>query len=333
MNMTKRTIQAAAAIPGLLLLLSAFPAGAQSAEPGETLWDDTMMVAAADDSGADEPRQWADEGAETCLECHDDPEVMGITHRAHAQMGDSRTPFAARQCEACHGASPQHLEKPAEGEKRKPPTVVFGKDSPTPVDEQNAVCLDCHESSERMHWRGSSHQFAGLSCATCHKPHQSRSPMESGEGQQDTCFDCHTEIRAQINKRSHHPIRENILSCSDCHNPHGSFTRANLSGTTVNQTCYECHEEKRGPFLWEHQPVREDCTTCHTPHGSTQPNLLETRGPWLCQRCHSAQFHPSTLYDGNTVQELDDHVIANNCLNCHTKVHGSNHPSGVRFLR
>jgi predicted CXXCH cytochrome family protein len=53
-----------------------------------------------------------------------------------------------------------------------------------------------------------------------------------------------------------------------------------LLEATVNDTCYQCHAEKRGPFLWEHAPVREDCTNCHSPHGSTQPSLLKARTPW-----------------------------------------------------
>ncbi len=43
----------------------------------------------------------------------------------------------------------------------------------------------------------------------------------------------------------------------------------------MNETCYTCHADKRGPFLWEHQPVNEDCTNCHTPHGSNITPLLK----------------------------------------------------------
>ena len=62
---------------------------------------------------------------------------------------------------------------------------------------------------------------------------------------------------------------------------------------TVNQTCYTCHAEKRGPFLWEHAPAAEDCTLCHTPHGSVYPSLLTKTPPLLCQQCHSVAGHPS----------------------------------------
>ena len=134
---------------------------------------------------------------------------------------------------------------------------------------------------------------------------------------------------------SHHPIREGKVVCSNCHNPHGSFGPSLLAKATVNETCYQCHAEKRGPFLWEHAPVREDCLNCHTPHGATNPRLLKVRAPWLCQTCHLAQFHPSTLYQGVDIPPFgaDQHLLAKGCLNCHAVIHGSNHPSGIRFLR
>ena len=49
-----------------------------------------------------------------------------------------------------------------------------------------------------------------------------------------------------------------------------SWAFANLKAASVNEQCYTCHTEKRGPFLWEHAPVRESCLNCHTPHGSNQ---------------------------------------------------------------
>ena len=32
-----------------------------------------------------------------------------------------------------------------------------------------------------------------------------------------------------------------------------------IKADSVNELCYTCHTEKRGPFLFEHAPVREDC--------------------------------------------------------------------------
>jgi len=105
----------------------------------------------------------------------------------------------------------------------------------------------------------------------------------------------------------------------------------------VNDNCYSCHAEKRGPFLWEHAPVREDCSICHEPHGSNNPTLLKTRMPQLCQQCHIAGGgHPPTPYGGpnpGPPLSIERRVGAASCLNCHTEVHGSNHPSGVRWTR
>ena len=78
------------------------------------------------------------------------------------------------------------------------------------------------------------------------------------------------------------------MVCSDCHNPHGSAGPHALKEFTVNETCYNCHADKRGPMLWEHQPVREDCINCHTPHGSTQARLMKEHMGFMCSSCHSA---------------------------------------------
>jgi DmsE family decaheme c-type cytochrome len=81
------------------------------------------------------------------------------------------------------------------------------------------------------------------------------------------CATCHKAEQAQIHRFSRHPILEGKVTCSSCHNPHGSDGPSLLIKETENQTCTTCHAEKRGPFLWEHEPVVDGCTNCHTPHG------------------------------------------------------------------
>ena len=63
-------------------------------------------------------------------------------------------------------------------------------------------------------------------------------------------------------------------------------------GSSVAESCMSCHTEMRGPMLWEHAPVRENCATCHDPHGSSNDRMLAVRMPMLCQRCHVATRHP-----------------------------------------
>jgi DmsE family decaheme c-type cytochrome len=128
---------------------------------------------------------------------------------------------------------------------------------------------------------------------------------------------------------------EGKVICSDCHNPHGSAGPQQLARNTVNEVCYQCHAEKRGPFLFEHQPVREDCTNCHNPHGTNQPRLLAVREPWLCQQCHGEPSHPSRLYSGTGIPPNGavEQLLGRSCTNCHSVIHGSNHPSGSHFFR
>lgn len=282
----------------------------------------------------------AAEAVRVCTKCHDESDkkpVLAILKTKHAVVGDKRTPFADQACITCHGKSENHLKEPAKGEKRLLPDIAFGKTSTTSSVDKNGVCLTCHENSLRMSWKGSPHETQDLNCASCHTVHTGKDPTLVKITQPETCFNCHKDRRAQIFRPSTHPIKEGKVSCSDCHNPHGGTGPKQLARGTVNETCYTCHAEKRGPFLWEHEPVREDCTICHEPHGSVHNSLLKVRGPWLCQQCHMVQFHPSTAYSGTglptTKPSGAQQMLLKNCMNCHSQVHGSNHPSGVRKTR
>lgn len=290
---------------------------------------------------------WAEDGVEACLECHDETEehsILPILQTPHGMRADSRAPLAQTHgCQTCHGPSAAHMDDPPEGGERAEVAIAF--DEETPPEVASAVCLTCHEGGTQMNWRASEHASHDVACTSCHEPHAEEDPMLvrdirpdhwRREGQTGTCFSCHPEQRAKMHRLSSHPIKEGKVRCSDCHNPHGSASGAQLVKATVNQTCYQCHAEKRGPFLWEHAPVREDCGTCHDPHGSNHRALLEARTPWLCQNCHMAGFHPSTAYSGDHLPgggSDGSKFLGKNCLNCHTEIHGSNHPSGPRFTR
>jgi DmsE family decaheme c-type cytochrome len=114
--------------------------------------------------------------------------------------------------------------------------------------------------------------------------------------------------------------------CSDCHNPHGSFTDKILRTASVNDTCYKCHAEKRGPFLFEHLPVRENCLNCHDPHGTVNEASLKVARPRLCFECHSIGHSQITGINSVT-------TMSRACNNCHTQVHGSNSPAGGALMR
>lgn len=272
----------------------------------------------------------------TCLNCHDTPDVTGVLHGAHMVKADARTKVSDEGCQNCHGDSRAHAARPADGQARPKPAVVFAGAAASPVAERNKACTGCHEGGAVMHWQGSQHENADLACSSCHSSHKTQDPMLVKTAQAFVCFSCHAEQRAAAVKPSHHPVTEGIMTCSDCHNPMGSPTLHMLKGTTLNETCYACHDEKRGPFLWEHAPVAEDCSICHTPHGSIQTTLLKQRQPYLCENCHDSSLHNSQPFSGNSLPGRPGaarQMILNGCANCHSQVHGSNHPSGVRLGR
>jgi DmsE family decaheme c-type cytochrome len=102
-----------------------------------------------------------------------------------------------------------------------------------------------------------------------------------------------------------------------------------IKANAPNDLCYQCHAEKRGPYMWEHPPVEENCLTCHTSHGSNHAKLLVSKVPQLCQGCHDYTRHPGTIYTSSeTFQGTSrtNRMFARACLNCHSTIHGSNGP-------
>jgi len=277
---------------------------------------------------------YSPQGADTCLGCHaSNPGVMAIFHTKHARPGDPRGPFGhgGLQCEACHGPGGAHVD--AMGDTTK--IIAFGPKSHSTVKQQNANCLGCHQSNAAHDWASSAHAAGDVACTSCHQLHTAKDPVQTAAGQIEVCAGCHQAEHADLDKLSRHPLREGKMACTSCHSPHGSTAPAQLVRNTVNETCTSCHAEYRGPFLWEHQPVAEDCTNCHNPHGSVQPALLKLRPPFLCQTCHEGAGHPSVV---NSPQGLPGagasaFLLAGGCINCHSQIHGSNHPSGRALMR
>src|SRR3990167_8618332 len=230
-------------------------------------------------------------GDSVCQNCHED-QLAKFNKTLMAKYLYSKTKSGKETfaCETCHGPGRAHSE--AGGGRGVGNLITFGKGATTPAEKQNAVCLQCHSEIE-------------------------------------TCGQCHQQKRAQRMRYSHMPLRENKMKCTSCHSPHGSVSDKLLKGNSINEMCYSCHAEKRGPFLWEHAPVAESCTNCHDPHGSNNERMLTLPKPRLCQQCHVESGHPTTPQRLTATRYLSDQA----CNNCHYDVHGSNHPSGKAFTR
>lgn len=277
-------------------------------------------------------------GADSCLACHDEDSVLALFRGAHAVPTDPNGPFGhgQLQCEACHGPSGDHAGRVRRGQERPSPGAIFGSEAPTPIDVQNGLCMGCHSSDTGFGWHGNDHDINEVGCADCHTSHVARDPVLMTSTQPDVCFECHQQQRTQSLKPYSHPIRQGKMDCSGCHNTHGGTSEWQFARQTLNDTCFDCHAEKRGPYLWEHAPVAEDCGNCHDPHGSNHPGMLAMRAPMLCQSCHSQAGHPSVPADGDGLASgptPSQYMLGQNCMNCHTQSHGSNHPSGSRLMR
>ena len=286
--------------------------------------------------------QYSEKGADTCLYCHDEESdsakftTGGVFKTRHARRGDKHGPFGpgGLQCEACHGPGANHSIKDS---KKIPTTNSQKSNSFLLAAQRNQPCLECHQDQARTAWHAGAHSSSQLGCADCHTIHAERDPVLARATEADVCYRCHKQQRADFHKSSSHPVRVGRMSCSDCHNAHGSSTVAMLNKPTLNQTCYSCHADKRGPVLWEHAPVVEDCTLCHSSHGSPRPALLAKSAPLLCQQCHTTASHPAVARTGSALPGGaaggSIFLIAGSCTNCHSQVHGSNHPAGAKLMR
>lgn len=292
--------------------------------------------------------------SEICKGCHS-AYVEGYQATKHGQKGNVKGP----DCVSCHGQSA--LEHAKQGGGRGVGGIFGFNNKAIPAEKKAAVCLSCHEGNRHLtFWDSGKHKKNDVSCNNCHtlhgtpgagatvalrQPNPSVTPYQttSRQLQYETCTSCHKQIRSQLLKPSHHPIIEGRIACTNCHNPHGALSKAMINSESVRELCISCHTEKRGPFMWEHPPVEENCLTCHNAHGSNHNRLLAEKAPNVCQDCHDAAQHPGTVYDGsggftpvpprNVIPST--RLIARGCVNCHNNLHGSNAPAtrGKFFFR
>ncbi len=305
-----------------------------------------LSVPAAAPAGAEEPETLAKDSASdyvgdtACLTCHE------ILHKGftaayrptiHAKVfteSNALTALMKRGCEGCHGPGGEHMR--AGGGKGKKNIIAFTGASPEAIRSESEICLTCHKGGERLYWAGSIHPSRDVGCTSCHTVMRNASLRDQLAKAEviDTCGTCHRVQKARQFRSAHMPARgeehgEGRMDCSSCHNPHGTIADSLIAKNTINENCYQCHTDKRGPFLWEHLPVRENCLTCHDPHGTTRDKMLKLGLPRLCQSCHV-----NTSHRNNPVSDPTDRFVrGGSCLNCHPAVHGTNHPSGNVFTR
>jgi DmsE family decaheme c-type cytochrome len=258
-------------------------------------------------------------GSEVCASCHDE-NAKKFADNPHTKISLMHGGSAAT-CESCHGPGKAHVEGGGDVTKIFNPAKHSTK-------EVDATCLNCHAGAHPDFER-SPHAKADVGCVGCHSIHKSEDKEHLLKASQPTlCFQCHTDEKPQFDMPFHHKVNEGLIKCSDCHDVHGTFEKSNLrSRNDSNLICTKCHTEKRGPFVYEHTPVKgEGCMGCHTPHGSQNARMLNMPNVnLLCNQCHSP-VAAGTVHGMNAgSSELTP------CTDCHTMIHGSN--MNVAFIR
>src|SRR5262245_1032662 len=289
-------------------------------------WQVHAQPAPADSSKAAGNQPAAYVGSEVCQACHEDI-FNAIRKSPHQAIElDKKRGWDGKTCESCHGPGSKHAESGSADEIRNP-----AKLQPAEVDK---TCLKCHLNQPTHVGRiQSSHAKSQIACTSCHAIH-SRGPMGLVERKTAAvnvqCAGCHASAWNQFQRPYKHRLPEGAMSCVDCHNPHGSFQPGMMQTFAVNEPgCFRCHGEKRGPFTFEHAPVRfEGCGSCHEPHGSANPRML-TRAQvrFTCLECHANLPSPATPKTAMGVVRPTLQALRSprhqNCTICHLKVHGS----------
>jgi DmsE family decaheme c-type cytochrome len=265
-------------------------------------------------------------GSEACQACHDDI-YKALLKSPHSAVESSKhTKWAGKACESCHGPGSKHADS------LNPADII----NPLKLDAAAADkdCLQCHLNRPTQIGRiESSHAKDQIPCTSCHSVHAHgpdglvvRKPAAINE----QCGACHTEVVAQFQRPYRHRLPEGAMSCVDCHNPHGSFRPGMMSLVSANeQPCLKCHSDLRGPFTFEHAPVRfEGCGECHEPHGSANPRMLIRQEVRLvCLECHANLPSAPAAKAALGVVPPSFHDLRSpqfqNCTICHQKIHGS----------
>jgi len=266
-------------------------------------------------------------GSDTCQGCHEDIFNAFQKNPHHLVETDKKYRFDTKGCESCHGPGSKHAESMTAADIRNP-----AKLAPADTDK---VCLTCHLNQPTHVGRiSSSHVRNSVSCVACHSVHKNGPNGLVARKAPDInqlCASCHAAVWASFQRPYKHRLPDGAMSCVDCHNPHGALPQRMMQTVNANEPgCFKCHGDKRGPFPYEHPPMRlEGCTACHQPHGSANPRMLTRHEVlFVCLECHSNLPVPSPPANAPlgtvppAIHNLADPRFRN-CNICHQKVHGS----------
>ena len=260
---------------------------------------------------------------EQCSACHDEA-VTGMRGTAHAGL--------EKTCASCHGDVSEHLRS----------NLEKGRAGPDRLDDEDeaggsqrdlpraATRADTRPTGRAAPTTGAASSARAATACTTSSP--TRGQLKTATRPRDLLHAATPAIRAKSLRTSHHPVREGLMTCASCHNPHDGTKPKMVTANWVNEKCLECHTEKRGPFLWEHAPVRENCLNCHDPHGSNHDKLLVAQAalpvPALPHE-HAPSRHVlrATRVGRGAASTASNRATEHACKNCHQTSTAATRPS------
>jgi len=166
------------------------------------------------------------------------------------------------------------------------------------------ACGPCHGDVQK---RPKQHGPVGQGvCLMCHDPASTPQRYAVAWPIQETCFRCHDDIQAAMNRKAwrHGPAAAG--RCTTCHDPHGSDNVFWLK-KPIFDLCTNCHTEKATdrhvvlgfvygdshPKKGRPHPIKPGvefaCSSCHNPHAAQVRYLWQfdvTVREDLCRTCH-----------------------------------------------
>ncbi len=184
-------------------------------------------------------------------------------------------------------------------------------------DEQNHLCLSCHDHSniandvkQKKGYHGRSKEVSGRQCKECHTDH---------EGRQHDIINFNSDTFVHTN--TDFPLLGNhqVTACSACHMTNGEFRIKIFE-------CITCHKEEdvhRGS-------LGESCTTCHSEsnwkeqkfnhNNETEFQLSGAHTEVHCKACHVTteyQDTPKACYGCHSINDNHMGRFGNKCDSCH----------------
>ena len=261
-------------------------------------------------------------GSDVCKTCHEEPYNSWEKSPHWKTTLDTKVGPAHQGCESCHGPGSEHVAGGGDV------TKIFTFKNAT-VKDINSRCMTCHAGgTQHMNALNSVHTENGVSCISCHSPHHAQTKeFLLTKAQPDLCYGCHLNKKAEFEMPFHHRVNEGLVQCSDCHNIHGTEGPKQVRmASSQDEVCFTCHNDKQGPFVYEHAPVKvEGCESCHTVHGGPNPHMLKVSNVnLLCLRCHTtSSFSPAP----GAPSFHNQASFFQSCTLCHVAIHGSNFSS------